>query len=805
MSKNRSVSQTSMLFPFLESVVLAFAGLVFFAGYYKALTVVAGLVCLYLLLRRDLTALRSIPAVLLLVYVAFSGLTLFWAISGKFFLAEYSEIFVAATLFLAVMLTGKFDRNSARSIMVTLAGASTIYSVLSVEAAATGVFKTLLTAMLPPFGSISAGFEAGTRLTGILGNANLLSTVLALGIIFSICLLCGAEEETLRPVYAAMAAVNAFVFLLLFSMGGTACFALAVLSYLLFAGQGRASALIRMLETALPSLLWVFVAFPFFNREGAAAAIPLVAMAGNVITVVLLEKLVAPRLIQRLAQRGKLVLGVLAGVVALAGVYIALGLTLTGAYTFGGEALQRSAYPAAGEHSLSIQASGDVEVTVISQNMSQVMMHTNTVLYQGSAQEAAFTVPEDSEVCYFTFTADAGTVLEEAKLSSGESLKLKYTLLPGFIANRLQGLFANQNAIQRTVFFRDGMKMFYQSPVVGNGVGSFGTGISSVQEFFYETKYIHNHYIQILLEAGILGFVPFVGALLGMAALLWKRRRDEAWEFGVEYPALWAALVMLCTHIAFEVSMSVIIPLCFAFVTFALIVRCCAVLPETAPAAKGADRAKQNRKGLLVKVGCAVLPAAFVISVCCNMAVEKLYEKPVHSAGEFLANLELGAKLDLYEKNDAKLSYVMMVYRQGLVEFIPDANRHAEDLLAEQSNSIPSALLGYYLGTGQYDQALEAAKAAARYSASDPEVWNKIIDQYRAYFIENPDSPLLTVDTAALTAGILEYHDLLLERNANSMDEIALSEENADFFVRMQKLAQSGMSRADVEAVLNLG
>lgn len=803
MGKNRFASQSSILFPLLESAVLAFAGLVFFAGYYKVLTVAAGLVGLYLLLRRDLTALRSIPAALLLMYVAFSGLTLFWAISGKFFLAEYSEIFVAATLFLAVILTGKFDRNGARSIMVTLAGASTIYSVLSVEAATTGVSKTLLTTALPSFHSISVGFEAGTRLTGILGNANLLSTVLALGIIFSICLLCGEENEKLRPVYAAMASINAFVFLLLFSMGGTACFAAAILSYLLFAGNDRASALIRMLETALPSLLWVFVAFPFFNREGAVVVIPLIALIGNVITVVLLEKLAAPRLIQVLAQRGKLVLGILAGVLALGIIYMILGLNLTGAYLFSGETLHRSAYPEAGSHTLSIQASGDVEVTIISQNMSQVMMHTNTVLYQGSADGAAFTVPVDSEVCYFTFAADAGTVLEEATLSSGESLKLKYTLLPGFIANRLQGLFANQNAIQRTVFFRDGMKMFYQSPVVGNGVGSFGTGINSVQEFFYETKYIHNHYIQVLLEAGILGFLPFVGALLGMAVLLWKRRKDEQWQFRVEYPALWAALVMLCTHMAFEVSMSVIIPLCCAFVVFALIIRCCAVLPDAAPAAKGQDRTKQKRKALLVKAGCALVPAAFVISLCCNMAVENLYNKPVRSAEEFLSNLELGAKLDLYEKNDAKLSYVMMVYRQGLVDFIPNANRHAQELLAQQSNSIPSALLGYYLGTGQYDQALEAAKAAAKYSASDPEVWNEIIDQYRGYFIENPESPLLT-DAAALTAGIMEYHQLLLDRNANSMEEIALSEENADFFARMQKLSESGMTRSDVEAILNI-
>lgn len=806
MSKSHSSSPAGMLLTLLTGVVLALAGLVYFAGYYKPLTIAAGLVCVYLLLFRSLKPLRTVPAALLMAYVVFSGMTLFWAISGKFFLSEFSEIFVAATLFLAVMLTRRFDRTTARNVMAMLVSAASVYSILSVEAASTGLSKRLLHTLMPSFQYISVDFEAGTRLTGILGNANLLSTALAVGILFSLCLLCGEEHEKMRPVWAAMAAVNAFVFLLLFSMGGTACFVLAVLVYLLFAGQSRGSALVRMLEVALPTLLWVFAAFPCFNRGGAAALVPLAALVGDVICVVLLERLLAPRLIQTLAQRGKLVTGILAGVLVLAGVYIALGVNVTGAYTFGGEALERSAYPAAGEHTLSMQASGAVEVTVVSQNMSQVMMHTNTVLYQGDARDAAFTVPEDSEVCYFTFTAESGTVLERAQLSSGESLKLNYVLLPGFIANRLQGLWANQNAIQRTVFFRDGMKMFRQSPIVGNGVGSFGTGISSVQDFFYETKYIHNHYIQVLLESGIVGFIPFVGALLGMAVLLWKRRGDHD-AFGAEYPALWAALVMLASHMAFEVSMSVSVPLFFAYVTFALVIRCCRMQPEPelpAEKSKKAPAKVENKGRKWLSKAWAVLPAVFVFSICFNMGVEKLYAQPVHSAGEFLSHLELGAKLDLYEKNDAKLSYVMMVYRQGLEEYQPQANELAQELLAQQSNSIPNALLSYYLHTGQYDQALQAAKAAATYSASSHKVWNQVIDQYREHFIENPDSPLLTGDTRALTDGILEYYQMLLERNANSMEEIALSEENADFFQRMQTLAESDMSRDAVERVLDL-
>ena len=807
MSKKHSVSQisqSSMMPAVLASVALAIAGLVYFAGNYKILTVLAGLCGVYLLLRRDLTPLRSVPAVLLLIYVVFSGLTRLWAISGKFFLMEFSEIFVAAVLFLAVMLAKKFDRHTVRSVMVVIVGMSTIFSVLSVEAATTGVCKTILSALIPSFASVSTGFEAGTRLTGIIGNANILSSIVAVGIFFSICLLCGEENQKKRLNYAAATAVNAFVFLLLFSMGGSACFVVAILCYLIFAGENRGSALVRMLECALPALIWVFVAFPFFNREGAVAVIPLIAMVGNVITVAALEKLMAPRLIQVLRNRNKLVLGVLAGVLVLAGAYIALGVTLSGAYTFGGEALERGAYPVAGQHTLSIQASGDVNVTIISQDMSEVMMHTNTVLYKGNADGAVFSVPEDSEVCYFTFTAPEGTVLEEAKLDSGESLKLKYTILPGFIANRLQGLSANQNAIQRTVFFRDGMKMFYQSPIVGNGIGSFETGITSVQEFFYETKYIHNHYIQILLEAGILGFVPFVGSLLGMVWLLLKRRKDDGWEFKVEYPALWATLVMTICHMIVEVSMSIILFICIAFMTFALIIRCCQQLPEATPAPKGAERAKQQRKVLTAKLACAVLPAVFVLSLCSNMAANSIASGGANTNEAFLQNLALSAKLDPYEGNDAKLSYVMNVYYAQMDEYFPQANEYAEELLQVQSNSIPLALLEYYLGTGQYEQAFEAARAGAAYSASDAQVWNSAAAIFSSSLLNKSGSLLLGDEGQMLLDGVLDYYGLLGQRNADSMEDIALDLNAKDFFSKILALSETDRSAEEILPVLSL-
>src|SRR5699024_11177161 len=129
----------------------------------------------------------------------------------------------------------------------------------------------------------------------------------------------------------------------------------------------------------------------------------------------------------------------------------------------------------------------------------------------------------------------------------------------------IQGLFANQNAIQRLVFFQDGMRMYAESPVIGNGLGSVGGMVHSVQDFYYTSRFVHNHYIQLLVEMGIPGLVCFVLLLGSSAVTLWKRRREGETELLL--PALCACLAMMAGHAAVEAVWSM-----SAYQTVALLV-----------------------------------------------------------------------------------------------------------------------------------------------------------------------------------------------------------------------------------------
>lgn len=820
---------TSTGFPTWATVLLcavfAVLGMVHLTGSYKVLTLLIGLGMIALLCFADLKPLKNVSTLLLLAYVVFSGFTIFWAMSGKFFLREYSKIFAATAVFLFVVLVRRSSLRFRRHVMTVIAGISSLYAIANVEAATTGLIRALLSG-LPSMAGVDFGFESGTRLTGIFGNANSMATVLAFGILFSIALLCSAEGKGERSLFAGMLSINAYAFLLAFSMGALACFVLAVLVYLISAGSGRMAALLRMLEAAVPTLLCAFAAFPFFNREGAALYLPLLFLILDLVLVILLEQKVIPRALTALAGKQKAALLMVIVVILLAAGYIVAGYHLTGAYSFG-ETLERSAYPDPGQHTLSVDAAGDVNVTILSQDRSQTMMHTNTELYSGSASDASFTVPEGSMVCFFTFEAEPGTVLRSASVDGTESIPLKYTLLPGFAANRLQGLWANENAIQRGVFMEDGWKLFRLSPVIGNGVGAFETGVSSVQSFYYETKYVHNHYIQTMLESGVVGLVCFAGTILTLAAALWKKHRAEMDpEFSFAYPAFWAALVMAAAHAAIEVSLSIVVDLCFVYALFGLIVRDCGTIPgrkpvEEAPPAppvepptakgkkkkqlqkKVPEKPVEKKRNPLPHIAAILLPALFLLTLCGNLWAISIESKSASSETEFFENLELAAKVDLYEKNDAKLSYVMaQLSTENPGAHLDRANEYAAELSQVQSNSIPQYLVSFYLGTQQYERAIDAAIQGASYSASNPKVWNAGASLLGEALLAPEASPLLTGDKALL-GKLSDYCEMLTQHNAEAMEPIALEDTAAQFFETAERITDCDGSPEAIAAILN--
>jgi len=816
MKENASLKARGTLLLVLASVVLAVAGILYYVTQPKWAPMVVGLGLIALVVFADWKPLKRIPVLLVLAYVVFMGLTGFWAMSGKFFLREYCKLFVACALFLTVVLWDNFGETTLRKFMGVLAGIGAVYALFNVEAATTGLFDNVLIA-LTGLTTGEMGFIGGSRLMGIFGNANISATIHALSLLMALALLQHAGEKKEKILYAVFAAFNAYALLLGFSMGGIACFAVSILVYLISAGKDRGGALLRMLEVAIPTMLFGFASFPFFNDGGVMGFVPMIFLLANGAVVAVLELKVAAKLTGVLEQRQKLVLVILAAVLAVAAAYVVVGYNMSGPYTFENSSLRRSAYPEAGAHVLNIEADGDVDVTIISQTMAEVMMHKNTEVYSGPAHNAKFTVPEGSEVCYFYFSAEAGTTISEAGLDGGaETIKLKYTLLPGFAANRLQGLWANQNAIQRTVFFEDGMKMFAQSPILGNGLGSFETGATSVQEFFYESRYIHNHYIQVLLEAGVPGLIFYLGSLLSLCWLLWKRRKEED-GLGWSCPALWACMAMLAAHSVVEVSLSIIVIQCYAFVIYGLIVAVCpekkavaeAVEEAPAPETKGKKKKQQkvevpkkDPREYWAKGACIALASVFLVTLGMNLVAKKITSSGANGPVAFLEKLEQAAELDPYEYNDAKLSYVNIVLDYDVQSHIPMANQMAAEMESVQSNSIPQNLVNYYLRTGQYEAAFRAANLATKYSATNPASWNAVIARFWTNLMASEEAPLKGEHSEMLIQGVMDYYETLQEHNRDSMEAIELDPVSKQFFTELFNIAEEPEKHDELACML---
>lgn len=531
---------------------------------------------LAVLCRKRLAGQVNWIVVVMALMVLMTGLSVLYAVNQALGLIEFLGVLMPFGFFLLVLLMGGSGTGKRLAASV-IAVATAALSLVSIDMLSTRVLWKLFLQLVPlvsdDYTGIS-GLEVGVRMTSLYKLPNIYAGIAGLGVLVALGLAVSGESKQDKILSRVCLFWNALGFVLAFSMGGTATLAVAFLM-ILFAIQQerRMPLLVLMVETLVMTLAATFPIFlTSFQTWNGSQPIPLLcALLGAGILC-----LVDCKLGQPLAEGLK---GYTRGAgIAIAGILVLLtifGLAayhLTGAINLDeGETLRRAAYPEGGSYSLDIQSDGDLTVTIESQNELDTFNHTSTVIYEGDAQNASFAVPEDSLVVYFNFTAVEDLTLDSATVSGTDeiSLRLGYLLLPGFMANRLQGLWANENAIQRLAFFQDGLTIFQMSPIIGMGAGAFQSLYEEVQQFDYTTAYVHNHYIQLLLETGIIGLALFLALLILCAIALWKNRKTG--EDGEMTAALLACLVFMALHSAVEANFSLGTYRMVAYAIFGLI------------------------------------------------------------------------------------------------------------------------------------------------------------------------------------------------------------------------------------------
>ena len=175
----------------------------------------------------------------------------------------------------------------------------------------------------------------------------------------------------------------------------------------------------------------------------------------------------------------------------------------------------------------------------------------------------SFTVPEGITRVLFQFRGPEGTQIRSLSLSDGTKIPTSYTLLPENLVSRFQkNLFQDRSFLLRVQYLKDGWTLFTQSPLTGHGLGATEGLLTSVQPFFYQSLYLHNHILQVMDETGLLGLAAFLALMLGAAWLLVRRLRTQQDGMAAVLLACW---VMMNLHGLMEISFSVRMFQCAAF------------------------------------------------------------------------------------------------------------------------------------------------------------------------------------------------------------------------------------------------
>ena len=758
----------------------------------------AAAILVLLMMSRKKTVLRDCSSPLfysVAAYIIWGGISTFYAASGKLAIFEFSKLLVAFCVYMTVLFITNHDQAKFKTISFIISAAGALYGFISVDAASNGILSKLFRSVIGIFTKNLEISQTGLRVQGIFGNANTYAGFMALAILLSLYLVLHAASRKEQITALILLAVNALSYLLAFSLGSIFIFFISCIAMIALTEKGnRVPVFLLMLETAIIAFLFAFIALIGLGKSGPISYIADLSLILSAALLALTDLRFRSFLSDRMNSNRKYLAGTILLLIILVSGYLSAAFLVSGKLTLDADTeVSRAIYVPAGEYSLIVKSSAPVDLLIESQNDIDLMRHTSSILYSGNnAEPISFQVPEHSKIVMIQFSAaDKDLQISGAEYTGTASgqIHLNYPLLPEIMANRLQNLLANENLVQRTIFFQDGIKLFTESPVIGRGLGGFENGVYTVQDFYYQTKYTHNHYIQVLCDLGIIGFLFFISILIASVAALVSARRKARALFAV--PVLAACLVQMFGQALTDAIWSTGVFLGFAAAILALVTGFCS---EPVRFREGTVEKRAVAAERLLLAGFA---AVFVLLLSGN-----LYAQAQAKAGvENFDDIRRLIALDRFEYNDYKLSFINNAPKSNSEKVLEQAQIYADELSRVESNSLAPYIADFRFKTYYDSDAYDYAKQSLQQNRSNPAMWRSMFDIIE----ENIDPVGPNVQDAAdrlgdgqyYIDGVVELYQLLLERNKNSLDTIMLTPANQAFIGKCLEIQATHLYSVD--------
>ena len=714
----------------------------------------------------------GIPVLGFLAFLILCGAASLYTSFGAYAYGEYAKLLASGALGLLLLARGR--EQNAGGLLFGFSAVCGVIGLLCIDAGCRGpLFRGFASFMAglgdAAYQNLDQATYTGARFDGIYNDANLTGSLMALAVLVGLYLIRTGRKPWERFAACFLTGLSAVAFFTAMSRGAILCFGATLLAYLLIAGKEERLGLFFTMAAMGISMV-VFGVVSASLLAGGSFWGTLAALLSGVL-LWLLNEFPARKAASALAGHGKLLAGVLGGGIAAGIAAVVLALTLTEPFVFTeSNFLYRGADVEGGEtytFSGDWDKSSEITVLVYGSTREQELTSVTETYYNGPLEEASFTVPEDVGHVLMQFRGPAGLELRQVSLSDGTEIPMAYTLLPDNIANRLQkNIFEDSSFLLRLQYDIDGWTLFKESPLAGHGLGATEGLLTSVQPFFYESLYLHNHLLQVMDETGLLGLAAFLAFILGTAVLLIRQLRKARTPL---VAMLLACLVMMNLHGLMEISFSVQMFQCAAFFLLLLPTVCYGTYTEGR---------KRRAAGIVVLV---VSDLWLVISVALlggSLLAQKEYREldaAGMTTGSFIETLERLDRMDAYNDQSYKVNLMGNALQAGGISNEGTAARCARELRETgEFDSCYYVAAYYYLPLGQLENFFDVLQEGLLQERSNSEAWNSAMNLCIQAF-----SQIDPAEADTFAEGVRGIGEAMDRANAYLLVSVALTEENA--------------------------